>query len=169
MNKPDWLPEPLNYDDYKGDWEKFVEDAYDIFIRDFYHNPTFYGNNRVSIDHTQERGKEKTFWHIVEGSKAGEIDWLDMKRRYERIGWPKPIIINHQDSKISVWQNVRRRKTRILFWFESIEGHGYLVVIERIRKGEHFIVTAYPTDRPHTRRWLIDDRNASLKSSKRRP
>ena len=70
--------------------------------------------------------------------------------------------------EILTWPNKRGKENRILPWFKEIEGHGYLVVLRKGRKGEIILITGYPTDQPHTQRKLLKEFEA-YKSSKRRP
>ena len=168
-NRPDWLPLPLDYNSYGGNWEKFVNDAYNIFLKDFYHNQTFYNKSPVDFDKTEHNGKYEGFWHITQGQDKEDVPPDELLRRTERISWPSPIIKNYNDPLVKIWQNKRGRIRKILFWLETIENLGYVVVMRIKKDGGYFLETSYPTHWKSTRKRFLDEYNEYLKSSKRRP
>jgi hypothetical protein len=107
-----------------------------------------------------EQGKEATFWHLIsEGKVEGER--LPDMRRCERIRWPRPIIEHADEPVIKIWENKRKRETRICIWFEDVE---YLVVLAS-RKGYVLLWTAYPVTWAHTKRKLQKEYEAFLKAN----
>ena len=75
-------------------------------------------------------------------------------RRCERIGWLRAIIDNADDDRVKVWENERTgtkgRERSVLLWLEEED---FLVVLGK-RAGYYLLVTAYQTNRDHTRRKL---------------
>jgi hypothetical protein len=73
--------------------------------------------------------------------------------RFERIRWPKAIILNRDDTTIKIWQDNHYAKAgeklQISIWFNE----EYLVVLEP-RNDYILFITAYCTDRNHKIRAL---------------
>jgi hypothetical protein len=147
LTQPSWLPDPLRYTDFEGDWEKFLATVYQIFERDFKHSRPRYEGQTVVHDTRIEDGKEAGFWHMTcryePLTKAREMDL----RRCERIPWPRPMIEHPADEALSVWKAERKkpgspRQIRILIWLENLD---YLVVLAE-RPKVTILVTAYCTD-----------------------
>ena len=158
-----WLPEPLQYSDFGGDWDKFLSAIYGVFQRDFKQCRPSYGGRPVVHNTHIEHGKEKGFWHLIQRDAPDAYDRLPDLRRCERITWAKPIIENSSDQAISIWKKtVRRRRTRVLIWVEALN---YLVVLEE-RSSAFFLVTAYCTDIESHRRRLRNERNNYLRQQK---
>jgi hypothetical protein len=147
---PEWLPPLVLFADYGGNWERYVEVLYKYFRQDFIDDkPSFRGTKLALKRYPMDQGKEATFWHLIsEGNN--EEDRLPDLRRCERIRWPRPIVEHSDSSGIKVWENKRRRETRICIWFEAVE---YLVVLA-VRRGYILLWTAYPVIRSHRKRKL---------------
>jgi hypothetical protein len=164
MTKPSWLPDELKYD---GDWEKFISIVYKVFQRDFvYTKPSFHGYI-VACDTKITDGKEATFWHIVQREDSKLKERLPDLRRCCRIPWPKPIIENDLDPRLSVWRTERKkpgkpRQNRLLVWLEDYD---YLVVLAE-RKNVMVLVTAYCTDVESHRKKLRKERDNFYKMQK---
>ena len=154
-NRPDWLPLPLDYNSYSGNWEKFVNDAYDIFLKDFYQNQTFYNKSPIDFDKTEHNGKFEGFWHITQGQDKNDKPESEFLRRTERIGWVSPIIKNFNDINVKIRPEKSGREINIQIWLWNVENQGYLVVLRKGKKNGYFIKTAYPTNRPRTRKKLL--------------
>jgi len=157
-NPPNWLPEALQYGDFNGEWERFLVKVYELFERDFKKSRPSYRGLPLEYDSRIEDGKEAVFWHLTSqyDAKTGNRQ-LDL-RRCERIPWPRPIIEHSQDKQLSVWKNRRGIEIRILLWFEEMD---YLVVLKE-SPNTVILLTAYCTDREHTRRKLMDERKISF-------
>jgi hypothetical protein len=164
-DRPAWLPEELHYNDYDGDWDRFLADVYAVFVRDFKQSKPSYQSFPITYDANIEDGKEAVFWHIIqrEDSHAG-IRVPDFER-CERIPWPRPMIEHPADSAISVWENIRNRQTRVLIWLEQFD---YLVVLAK-RPKAIILVTAYCTDFAYTRKKLIKERDEYCKKMQKPP
>ena len=159
MTQPSWLPDALRYSDFDGDWERFLTTVYQIFERDFKKSRPGYRGFPLSYDSRLEDGKEAVFWHLISqyNERTGNRE-MDL-RRCERIPWPSPIIEHSQDKQLSVWKNKRGKEIRILLWLEAMD---YLVVLKESRNTV-ILLTAYCTDRDHTRNRLRRERNIGLK------
>jgi hypothetical protein len=158
-NVPDWLPEALRYSDFKGDWDRFLARVYEIFEHAFKKNRPRYEGFPIDYDSRIEEGKEVAFWHVTSSIDSVTKERVPDLRRCERIPWPRPMIEHSPDEHLSVWKNKRGAKTRILLWLEKLD---YLVVLQQ-GPNTVILVTAYCTDRDHTRRKLRKEREIGLK------
>ena len=147
---PEWLPEPLGYNDFGGDWNKFLAAVYSIFERDFKQSKLNYGGLPVSYDSEIENGKEAAFWHVTTSTDASTQERVPDLRRCERISWLRPIIEHSDDKALKVWREERRRGIRIHLWLEEFD---HVVVL---KEGPRAIalVTAFCVDSNHMRRNL---------------
>lgn len=162
MTKPSWLPDALRYGDFGGDWDKFLAAVYAVFERDFKQSRPNYEERPVAYDCRMENGKEVAFWHITSSINPNTGDRVPDLRRCERIPWPRPMIEHPNDKELAVWRNKRKRDTRVLLWLEKLD---YLVVLAD-RPRTIVIVTAYCTDRKHTRTKLRKERERYLEMQK---
>jgi len=161
--RPEWLPPELKYSDYSGNWDKFLDDVYEIFTHDFIQSYIQYEGSRLVYDSRIENGKEMAFWHIIQRDDGRAEDRVPELRRCERIPWPKPILEHPNEDCISMWENTRkrpnrRRQSRILLWLKELN---YLVVLGR-RPDRIVFITAYCTDIESQRKKLIKERDAYL-------
>lgn len=149
-NTIDWLPDLVLFEDFNGDWERYLNELYKYFSQDFISNKPKYKGIKLALKkHPMELGKEATFWHIISTGK-NEDDRIPDIRRCERIRWPSPIIDHDTDDNLKVWQNRRNSDTRICLWLENEE---YLVILSE-RKGYLLLWTAYMVTRSHQKRKL---------------
>ena len=162
MTQPSWLPDALRYGDFDGDWERFLDAVYQIFELDFKRSRPSYGGRPVAYDSRMEQGKEAAFWHITSSIDPNTRDRVPDLRRCERIPWPRPMIEHPNDDMLAVWKNKRKRDTRVLLWLEKFD---YLVVLTETSR-TIVIVTAYCTDRKHTRTKLRKERESYLEMQK---
>ena len=161
--KPDWLPELVLFENYDGNWEKYLSAIYKFFCEDFVKSKPSYRGIKLSLKrHPMIAGKEATFWHILTSGKSEEERIPDL-RRCERIKWPKPIIENDKDPILKVWQNKRKTDTRIILWFEDED---YLVILNE-RKGYLLLWTAYLITQNHQKRKLKKEYEAYIKNKSR--
>ncbi len=144
---PEWLPGLVFFEDYDGNWERYIDAVYACFKRDFLDKSVQYAGLRLGIKrHPEFQSKSTTFWHIVsEGSVEDER--LPDLRRCERIQWPRPVIENCNDSCMKVWENVRQGERRVCLWLEDFD---YLVVLA-MRNGYCLLWTAYCVTQNHQR------------------
>jgi len=158
---PNWLPALVLFQDYGGDWKRYVDALYRYFKQDFVESQlSFRGAPLALKRHPLEQGKEATFWHLISEGPVEENRLPDL-RRCERIRWPRPIIERADDPPIRVWENQRQGETRILIWLEEAE---YLVILAA-RIGYILFWTAFPVTRPHSQRKLKKEYEAWLKAN----
>lgn len=147
---PEWLPPLVLFSDYDGDWDAYLDAVYDFFKTDFVDDKPFFQGRRLGLKrHPVTRGKEATFWHMIQEGSVEEDRTPDF-RRCERIRWPRPIIENDADPAVKVWRNKRGREDRVCLWFEQ---DSYLVILAD--RGDYILPwTAYPVEQPHRQRKL---------------
>lgn len=145
IKKPEWLPDLVLFEDFGGDWSKYVDVLYKFFEKDFILDKAYIQNIPVNLlkGKSYER-KECAFWHIISEGSEEEKRQPDL-RRCERIRWPRPIIEHSIDEKILVWENIRGSDIRTLLWFEEFE---YIVILIK-RKRYFLLLTAYPVFEEH--------------------
>lgn len=144
------LPPLVLFEDYGGEWDKYLAAIYSFFKEDFIDTkPVFQGRRLGLKKHPMAEGKEATFWHMIQEGKDEEERTPDF-RRCERIRWPKPIIESSTDPEIKVWRNKRRRETRICLWHAK---ESYLVILAD--RGDYLLPwTANLVTQPHRQRKL---------------
>jgi len=148
--KSDWLPDLVLFENYDGNWGKYLDALYGFFKIDFLDScPFFYGQRLALKKHPMVKGKEATFWHIIAEGSVEEERLPDL-RRCERIRWPKPVIELCRLKKLKMWKNKRSGKTRICLWCEPDE---YLVILDE-RPTYTLFWTAYLVSREHQKRKL---------------
>lgn len=153
------LPDLIKLNDCSGNWDKYLNAIYQIFINDFIKSRPKFQKQKLQLKrHPFLNGKEATFWHLISEGDREKAKVPDM-RRCERIGWPKPIINNSNDKNIKIWENVRKKETRICLCYGDWE---YLVVLAKRR---NYILpwTAYPITKEHTKRKMIKEYNKFIK------
>lgn len=156
---PDWLPGLVLLDDYDGNWERYIEDIYAFFRKDFIENQVIFNNQPVKMKrYPLLNDKEATFWHVTSEGKE-EDSRLPELRRCERIRWPRPIIEHFADSKIKCWKNKRKNDNRIVLWFVDLD---YVVILAE-RKNCVLLWTAYYINYKHTRKKLQKEFETSSK------
>jgi hypothetical protein len=157
---PAWLPRPLCYDEYQGDWAGFLRDAYAVFEEDFKGEPPLYEGRWVRYERSIKRDWEEGFWHIS-SEKNPDTGERELKiGRCETIPWVRPIIMNSHDPAVLVWPEPYGPILRPHLWLRD---PGYLVVLEPFEKTEFILVTAHPVEYPHTKRGLAKRYERHLK------
>jgi len=127
--------------------EKY-EFLYEIFCLDFIQNPTYLAD-KIYINPTfqgKENGKEKIFWHIVTRKNVQSRNREYDQKRAERIGWVKPIIVNHEHTEIKYFYHFEdNKKIRLYMWAYE---HDFLVILQKLGATESYVVTSFYIDRP---------------------
>lgn len=146
----DWLPSLVLLEDFKGNWDAYLNAIYSFFKNDFVDNkPAFQGRKLGLKRLPLTNGKEATFWHMISEGKEEENRIPDL-RRCERIRWPRPIIEHDKDDAVKFWQNSRGHEKRICLWFQP---ENYLVILAD--RGKYILPwTAYLVTKPHMQRKL---------------
>lgn len=153
---PDWLPPLVCLADYGGEWNRYVNEVFALFHRDFIQSqPKFEGRwVRCRRDPLYD-GKEAGFWHCVQEGADEEQRTPDL-RRCERVGWIRAVIEHPADRRVEKWRAHKGHEYRTYLWL----GEEYLVVLGE-RGGYYQLITAFCTDRDHTIRKLRRERDAS--------
>lgn len=151
MDRPEWLPEPLNQEDY-NDWESLEDAAYQIFCNDFIEKESLYFKKKtVKLNFEKEfrekKCREKSFYHLVKKtedrrSRRNRNDSL----RAVRIGWVRPLIENYNDKNVlywDYWESEYSGIVRIYIWLKKYR----FVVILQDEPTEYLLITAYFVDR----------------------
>ncbi len=148
--KSNWLPDLVLFEDYNGDWDKYLYALYSFFKADFIDSRPVYEGRKLKLKkHPIIREKEATFWHII-GEGSDEEERTPDIRRCERIRWPKPVIELCQKNGLKIWKNNRKGKTRICIWCEPDE---YLIILDE--RSEYILFwTAYLVTHGHQKRKL---------------
>ncbi len=143
-----WLPSLVLFNDYDGDWNRYLNAVYSYFEADFAHSKPVFRGTRLGLKrHPEYDGKSATFWHMT-STGDDEIERIPDFHRCERVRWPKPIIENDQYPSLKVWAEARGENKRIHIWCEH---EGYLVVLDD--RGDYILPwTAFYVERDHERR-----------------
>jgi hypothetical protein len=152
----DWLPSLIQLEDYDGNWHKYIDAVFAIFYRDFIETvPKFAGKYvRCRRDPIVD-GKEAGFWHCVSEGPDEDQRTPDL-RRCEKIGWVRKVIEHANDADVDVWVQRKGREPRVHIWFQET----YLVVLGD--RGRYYqLITAFCTDREHTKQKKRRERDAS--------
>lgn len=92
MSEIAWLPDLVLFEDFDGDWGKYLDVIYAYFKKDFADSQPVFRGKRLGLKrHPLSQGKEATFWHMISEGE-NEDERLPDLRRCERIRWPKPTI-----------------------------------------------------------------------------
>lgn len=171
---PEWLPDLVCIDDHGGDWDLYCAFLYVCFIRDFIETtPGFFRSMEFRLKREPYRlGREATFWHIISKEKQNDVpeeNWHSEDEREEnlprceRICWPRPIIDEHHDRNLLVWEQMRHGERR---WAVALHDFQYVVIIAE-REGYYLLWTAFPPIQPHWRRKLRREYERYLEESPR--
>jgi hypothetical protein len=145
-----WLPPLVLLEEYGGNWESYCEALYAIFRDDFILSQATYDGVRVAIKrHPLDRGREATFWHLIQEGRVEEERLPDL-RRCERIRWPRPMIGASSSDDLRCWRNWRRGEERVVI---AVGDFTYVVVLA-VRQGYVLLWTAYCVEKEHNRRKL---------------
>lgn len=156
----DWIPPLLSFNEYGGDWNRYLNAIYAAFKHDFVDDKPIFRGRRLGLKrHPLTDGKEATFWHMIQEGSV-EAERTPDLRRCERIRWPRAIIEHEEELSVKVWVNYRGKEKRICLWFVP---ESYLVVLADRDK---YILpwTAYPVERPHQQRKLQREYDAYKKN-----
>ena len=147
---------------FHGNWEKYVEELYEIYMREIVSGDLKFKGLPVRCRyHPETKGKGYGFWHVIQEGRIEEERLPDF-RRCERIRWISWLIRNaEKDSRISWWQNKRGSDKRVVIWIEDKD----FVVILAKRSGYYLLITAY-TVSPRRKKAFKKERDRYWKSQK---
>jgi hypothetical protein len=145
----DWLPPLILLADFGGIWGEYVEGVYAFFRRDFIESRPYLDGLPVSCRRDPvDLGKEAGFWHCISEGRDEDERTPDL-RRCERIAWVRAVIEHGSDRRVQSWVVRKNRDERRYLWFNET----YLVALGA--RGRYWqLITAFQTDREHTRRKL---------------
>lgn len=162
------LTKIVELNDYGGNFERYEEYLYNIFLDDLYNMKIFYSGIPVSLRRNPTfNDKEYSFYHLTckDFDHTGDEDQRDPDlRRCERIHWIKPTIETDHETEcnqdcIYVYNKTVRNKDRIHFLNEKDR---YMVVLEK-RDEYYLLVTAYYIEYDNTLKRKIKEYEKTLK------
>ena len=132
-----------------GDPLEYIEVLYTHFTRDFIDTKPEFEGQAVHHDKNDDGGKCACFVHITnkdDEDAGGRV--MDL-RRCERIGWIRPIIENHTNTDVLVWEEQKGKQVRKFLYLAD---ERFLVILQAFKYG-YLLVTAYhvDSDRGHQR------------------
>ena len=152
------VPDLILFDDFSGDWPRYEEALYEVFVSDILrHDLRFRGAKVTARRMPEHERKWAGFWHLISEGRV-EDDRLPEMRRCERLAWVRWIIENEGECpEIDVWQNQRGREKNTLLWLRE----QYLVVLS-VRGKNYLLKTAYCTVERHRIKKLGRERDAAI-------
>ena len=159
---PDWLPPLIAWNDYNGQWQRYIDAVFAVFYRDFIETQPRFRGEPVKIGKQIIEGKERTFWHVTSEGDIEANRTPDL-RRCARIGWIRPIIEHDGDPAVLAWPTQRGRAVREVLWVQEAD---FAVILEK-RPNCWWLWTVYVTDREHTRKKFAREYEDWLKSRRR--
>jgi hypothetical protein len=158
-NLPDWLPDLLLFEDFGGDWQRYEDEIFTIFYKDFIENQPKFQDKWVRCRRDLIKGKEAAFWHCTSEGPDENNRTPDIKR-CERIRWIKTIIEHSDSPEVDCWSVRRRGETRWLIWFNE----EFLIVLgerQRTRDGFKYmqLITVYCTEEKRRKEKLRKERD----------
>lgn len=145
------LPDLIHFDDFDGDYERYIERVYEIFAQDFIQNRLYFRRLPVRFKRLPEfQNRSCTFYHITHTGSDEQNRTPDL-RRCERIGWVRPVIEQCDNWNLKVWEQLRKGKIRICIWLD-LEGEPDLVVILDKRSDCVLLWTVFTLTYEHEKR-----------------
>lgn len=146
----DWLPPLVLLTDFGGNWDRYLEEIYQYFWRDFVDSRPQLGGKRFALKrHPLLEGKEATFWHLITSGPL-EDERLPDLRRCERVRWPRALIEAVGSVRVRWWRNERQGEARVVI---SLTDFSYVTVLAD--RGSYVLLwTAYCVEQEHRREKL---------------
>lgn len=161
IDVPSWLPALIRLEDFRGDWNKYIEYVFSVFYQDFIvSQPKFRGCWVRCRRDPMYDGKEAGFWHCT-SEGTSEQDRIPDLRRCERIAWVRAVLEHAGEPGVDCWsrRQMQPNEVRWLSWFRE---EFIVVVAERVRTKDNFryfqLITAYTTEEDHRKRKLRKER-----------
>ena len=97
------LPKLIYLEDYKGNYQLFIDAVYAVFEHDFIMHKATFGSHQLKMKyHPAFQERAYTFYHMThEGSI--ETERTPDLRRCERMPWARPTIENAEAYGIRFW------------------------------------------------------------------
>ena len=144
-DKYDWLPPKIEFSIYKGDWFRYLEDVYLVYLKTLvWDRAAFQEKTVYTIAEPKRDDKEDTFWHIVEGK--GEDKTETDFGRYACIPWVRKVIESNIPGDIAWWIEKRTKvgkRRGIERLHITLRDFSYIVVLN-VLGNRYLLITAYP-------------------------
>lgn len=139
------LPPLILLQDFGGDWKRYEDALYEVFLRELAQGQLNFRGVRVGCRRIPETNQRwASFWHLVQEG-AVEEDRLPDIRRCERISWIRYVIENAaRDPSIEIWEQIRGSERNVCLWLNE-----QYIVILGARSGYFLLRSAFCTDRSH--------------------
>lgn len=126
-------PELLPFNDYGGDWARYEDDLYQIYLDTVVHAGLVFQGAPIRAQFRPEtRGKGFSFWHLIseapDKNNRNEDDRIPDLDRCARIRWVAWLIGNIGNAGFSWWENKRKTETHVVLWAEA---HDFAVVLAK--------------------------------------
>lgn len=151
--KFEWLPSRIEFDDYDGNWFRYLDVIYQVYLETLVlDRASFQGKIVLTIKEPQRDNKEETFWHIIEGKIGNKVE-TDFDR-CASVPWIRPTIDATREGNSNWWissrtkKGKRRKLTRLVI---ALNDFSYKIILN-IRKANFLLITAYPISDKHTQR-----------------
>lgn len=142
------LPSKIFLADFKGAYERYIEELYKVFKRDFMDRPPFFGKHQLRLKkHPLVQGRAYTFYHMTHCGSDEKNRIPDM-RRCECLPWGKPTIEKVTEYSLRFWPQTRRGKNRICIWLETDTDEHYFFILD-VRKNYILPWTAFVAEHDH--------------------
>ena len=142
------LPKLIYLEDYKGNYQLFIDAVYAVFEHDFIMHKATFGSHQLKMKyHPAFQERAYTFYHMThEGSI--ETERTPDLRRCERMPWARPTIENAEAYGIRFWEQERNGKHRVCIWLDTDDGDNYFVILD-VRKTFVLLWTAFYAEQSH--------------------
>ncbi|WP_342475326.1 hypothetical protein NST70_13590 [Weizmannia sp. FSL K6-0777] len=148
------FPDLIELSDFNGDWVKYEDHLYSIFVSHFVYSKPLFKGKIVNYRRTPEvAGKIQSFFHVTSVNSSltkNPDDRIPDLRRCERIHWIRKIIDDYSNkvgifSEIKCWAEDWKQYKR---WHLLLEHYKFLVVIEE-RETYNLLVTSFYLEKDH--------------------
>ncbi|OFK58543.1 hypothetical protein HMPREF2811_05490 [Globicatella sp. HMSC072A10] len=161
------LEKIVELNDYNGNFEKYNDYLYEIFLRDLYNNKLYYNNKSIALRRYPEfNGKQDAFYHLTcKFFENNSDERLPDLRRCERLHWIKPGIETNHIAECGkkcffIYEKNIRGKNKVHML--NVEDR-YLIVLEE-RKDYYLLSTAFYIDNDKTLERKMKDYNRYVNS-----
>lgn len=157
---PAWLPSIVTLTSYGGNHQLYLDDLYQIYLRDFVNvRSTFCGMPIITDDRVIDASqRDEAFIHLTTCDDLATGGRFFEPRRTERIPWIKPTIDNYADAQnVKVWEVRKKGKQKVNILIESERYH---IVLTRY-KTVFNLTTAYYVNYDNALQTLIREHSNS--------
>ncbi|MGQ3440233.1 hypothetical protein [Bacillus subtilis] len=148
------LPAIIEINAFHGDWERYEDHLYGIFLKDFVYSKPLLIKKPVQYRRNPEiNGKIQTFFHITSENTSHAVDPNDRTpdfRRCERVPWIREIIDQYEQqtgccSFVKIWAEEWKNYIR---WHLLIPEVRFLIVVEE-RENYNLLITSFYLEKDH--------------------